>query len=259
MKKIEVRSNPFRHLSSLLWIPCLLSIAQSNAEEFARRIDGDLGLGSYYTHSIIRDKSDELSILPYLDFDYGRMFARIDTLGINTLPLGKGNLQLVGRISQDGFSTRTANLRGIENRETPIPVGIGTLQITPLGGFVVNAFHDIRRSQGHLIEAIYGGEFELPRVTFYPMAGIEYESGKYVRYYYGISTDEAANSQFFAYNPAGTLNKFLGLISEVRLNDTYHLNCHFRRKWLGEAIQNSPIVSQKYQDSAYFSISYRFK
>ena len=232
---------------------------QSNAGELCPRIDGDIGLGNFYTHSIIHGKADEYSVLPYLDFDYARMFARIDTLGIKTLALGYGNLELAGRISQDGFSTGTADLHGIGNRETPIPLGIGTLQITPLGGFLVYAFHDVRHSQGNLYEATYGGEVDLPRVTFYPMAGIEYESARYVRYYYGISPGEAANSQFSIYQPAGSLNKFLGLIADVKLNDSYHLNCHFRRKWLGNAIQMSPIVSQKYQDTAYLAISYRFK
>ena len=138
-------------------------------------------------------------------------------------------------------------------------MGIGTLQITALGGFLINIFHDVRRSQGNLFEATYGGEVDLPQVVFYPMAGIEYESGKYVRYYYGISPGEAINSQYPVYQPAGTLNKFLGLISDVRLNDNYHLNCQFRRKWLGDSIQLSPIVNHKYQDTAYLALSYRFR
>jgi outer membrane protein len=259
MSFIEACPNPIRLVASLLWIPVLFLVVQSNAEEFSPRIDGDIGLGDYYTHSIIHGKANEYSVLPYLDVDYARMFARIDTLGIKTLTLGNGNLELTGRISQDGFNSNSPNLRGIENRETPIPLGIGTLQITPLGGFLVNVFHDVRRSQGNLFEAIYGGEVDFPRVTFYPMAGIEYESAKYVRYYYGISPDEAISSQYSSYQPAGTLNKFLGLISDIRLNDTYHLNGHFRRKWLGESIQLSPIVSQKYQDTAYLTLSYRFK
>jgi len=232
---------------------------QSNAEEFSSRINGDIGMGDYYTHSIIHGKANEYSVLPYLDVDYARMFARIDTLGIKTLSLGNGSLELAGRISQDGFNTNTPSLHGIGNREAPLPLGIGTLQITPLGGFLINVFHDVRRSQGNLFEATYGGEIDLPGLTFYPMAGIEYESGNYVRYYYGISSAEAINSQFPAYQPAGTLNKFLGLISDIRLNDTCHLNGHFRRKWLGDQIQLSPIVSQKYQDTAYLALSYRFK
>ncbi len=236
-----------------------MMVQQANAEEFTQKLDGDLGLGGYYTHSIIRGNPDEFSVLPYLDFDYARMFARIDTLGFRTLKLGNGHLALVGRISQDGFNTNTLMLRGLEKRETPIPLGIGTLQMTPLGAIIINAFHDVRRSNGNLLELIYGGEIDLPRVTFYPLAGAEYQSGEYVRYFYGISAQEAANSHYPTYQPAGAFNQFLGLIADIKLTDEYHLNCHLRRKWLGDAIQHSPIVNQRYQDMGYLSLSYRFK
>lgn len=255
----QVGPNPFRHLLGLLWLSVLSVMAQAEAEEFTDHLSGDIGLGGYYTHSIIRGNRDEFSVLPYLDFDYARVFARVDTMGIRTFKLGNGHLALVGRISQDGFNTDAPILRGLEQRPTSIPLGIGTLQMTPLGAIIINAFHDVRRSNGNLLELIYGGEIDLPRVTFYPLAGAEYQSGEYVRYYYGISAQEAANSLYPAYQPAGTFNKFIGLIADIRLTDEYHLNCHLRRKWLGDAIQLSPIVDQKYLDTAYLSLSYRLK
>ncbi len=255
----RVSQNPFGHLFGWLSITLLVGVAQAKAEEFTQRVDGDIGFGGYYTHSIIRGKSDELSVLPYLDFDYGRMFSRVDTLGIKTLKLGYGYLELVGRISQDGFNTNTPSLQGLRKRDTSIPVGIGTLQVTPLGAFMINAFHDVHQSQGDWLEIIYGGEFNLPRVTFYPLVGAEYQSRKYVRYYYGISTQEAASSQYAAYQPAGAFNGLIGLIADIRLADEYHLNFNARRKWLGNATHLSPIVSQRCMDTGYLSLSYRFK
>src|SRR5512135_3209757 len=141
-------------------------MAQAADEEFPSALNGDIGLGGYYTRSIIRDGNDALSVLPYADFTYGRMFARVDTLGVKTLKLGYGHLELIGRISMDGFSTDTPGLHGLQSRENSLPLGIGTLQVTPIGGFWINAFHDVHRSRGDWVEAIYGGEFALPRVTF---------------------------------------------------------------------------------------------
>jgi MipA family protein len=237
----------------------VVGIAQADAEEFKPELVGDVGAGGYYTRSIIRGKRDELSVLPYMDFEYGRMFARVDTLGIKTLKLGQGYLELAGRISQDGFSTNTPSLQGLGKRDTPVPIGIGTLQVTPLGGVMINAFHDVHRSQGNLFEVIYGGQLDLPGVALYPLIGAEYQSAKYVRYFYGISPLEAANSQYAAYQPAGALNGLIGLIADIRLSDEYYLNCNVRRKWLGNAIQLSPIVNQRYLDTGYISLSYRFK
>ena len=47
-------------------------------------------------------------MLPYLFADYGRFFARVDTFGIKMLPIGNGYLELVGRVSQDGWNANIA-------------------------------------------------------------------------------------------------------------------------------------------------------
>jgi outer membrane protein len=150
-------------------------------------------------------------------------------------------------------------LQGLGKRETPIPLGVGTLQVTPLGGLLINAFHDVNRSKGNLLEVIYAGELDLAQVKFYPLLGAEYLSKEYVRYFYGISAQEAVASQYAAYAPAGSYNNYIGLIADIELNQEYHLNCYVRRKWLGEEIQHSPLVNQRYQDTGYLALSYRFK
>ena len=239
----------------------LFAITPVAAEELPQSLSGDIGIGAYNTHTrgFIRGKGNATSVMPYADFEYGRMFARVDTLGLKTEKIGYGYLELVGRISMDGFNTNTPALRGLGRRETSIPLGIGTLQVTPLGGFMVNAFHDVRQSKGQWLEAVYAAEIGLQQVTLYPLLGLEYQSGEYVRYYYGISAQEAAASLYPAYQPSGAHNHFIGLIGDIRLNDEYHLNCYVRRKWLGDSIQHSPIVSQSYLVTSYIALSYRFK
>jgi len=231
----------------------------AQAVEFKSQMDGDIGLGGYYTRSIVKGDPDGMSVLPYADFKYGRMFARVDTFGVKTLELGYGHLELIGRFSQDGFKTDVPELAGLDKRESSIPLGIGTLQVTPIGGFMLNAFHDVNKSQGDMFEAIYGGRIKLPGVTLYPMFGAEYRSREYVRYYYGVSALEAAGSGYAAYDPAGAVNSLIALIAEVRLSDEYYLNLYMRHKLLGDFIRRSPLVDQKYLDTGYIALSYRFK
>src|ERR1039457_2612759 len=234
-------------------------MARAQTEELPLHIDGDIGLGSYYTRSIIHGKTDQVSVLPYGNFDYGRIFMRIDTLGIKTMKLGYGYLEIAGRFSQDGFNADVINLHGLGNRQTSIPLGLGTLQITPIGALFINAFHDINKSKGNLFEVIYVAELDTPQVTFYPLAGAEYQSKEYVRYYYGISAHEAAISQYAAYQPTGAFNPLLGLMIDAKLTEEYHLNFYLRRKWLGNAIQSSPIVGQRIMDTGFIALSYRFE
>jgi outer membrane protein len=234
-------------------------IARAQTEELPLHIDGDIGLGRYSTRSIIHGKTDQDSFLPYGNFDYGRMFMRIDTLGIKTMKLGYGYLEIAGRFSQDGFNSDVINLHGLNNRQTSIPLGLGTLQITSSGAFFINAFHDINKSKGNLFEAIYVAELDNPDVTFYPMVGAEYQSKEYVRYYYGISAQEAAISQYAAYLPTGAFNPLLGLLVDARLTEKLHLNFYLRRNWLGNTIQSSPIVGESTMDTGFVALSYRFE
>lgn len=229
------------------------------AQEFTDRIDGDIGLGAYDTRSVIRGKNDPVSVLPYGAFDYGRIFMRLDTLGIKTLKLGYGYLEVAGRFSQDGFRADVPGLRGLRNRQDSVPLGLGTMQTTPMGAFFINAFHDVNRSNGDLYEAIYAAELGTPELTVYPLAGAEYQSAAYVRYYYGISAQEAVTSRYAVYQPSGAFSPLLGVMLDARLTERYHLNFYVRRKWLGNAIQSSPLVGTNTLDTSFIALSYRFE
>lgn len=228
-------------------------------DEFPDHVDGDIGLGAYYTRSIVRGKSDQVSVLPYGTFDYGRMFMRLDTLGVKTMKIGYGYLEVAARFSQDGFRADAPDLHGIGNRQSSLPLGVGTMQVTPVGAFLINVFHDVAKSNGNLAEAIYAAELGTPDLMLYPLAGVEYQSAEYVRYYYGISAQEAVSSQYAVYQPGGSFNPLLGAMLDIRLTEKCHLNLYARRKWLGNAIQSSPIVGTHTFDTAFIALSYRFE
>jgi len=259
MKTLLQNRQIARQMCSLTCLCAALLSATTSAEEFKSEIVGDIGLGGYYTGSLIRGNQNQTSFLPYVDFNYGRTFARIDTFGIKTLQFGYGHVELVGRFSQDGFDTNTPNLAGINKRDNPLPIGIGTLQVTPIGGFMLNAFHDVNSSRGDIFEVIYGGRLELPRVTLYPLVGAEYRSKGYVNYFYGVSPQEAANSSYATYQANGATNSLIALIADFHLTDDCHLHLYARRKWLGDSIRLSPIVDKDYLDTGYVAVGYRFK
>jgi outer membrane protein len=231
----------------------------NDGDDFQNRLDGDIGVGGYYTRSIVRGKSVRTEALPYAYFDYGRAFARIDTFGIKTFKVGYGHLELSGRVSLDGFKANSANLRGLNDRKDPIPLGIGTLQETPYGAVFVNAFHDVGKSNGNLLELIYAGQFESARMTFYPQIGAERLSGQYVNHLYGVSAREAIASQYAAYQGGNATNPFIAMLIDKTISDDWHLNIYARHKWLSGSIQDSPIVGRKGMDSAFAALSYRFR
>ena len=234
-------------------------LASAQPAPLTDKLSGDVGGAVYGTQGIIRGKNNEAVLLPYLFADYGRFFARVDTFGIKTLPIGNGYLELVGRVSQDGWRANIAPLGGLTDRRTPIPLGIGTFQQTPYGAFIVNAFMDANKSRGTLLEATYAAELKLGRVSFYPQLGVERRSAKYANYLYGVTPAESLASGYAVYNAGASTTPVLGLAADFLLTENWVINMQLRRKWLDSAVTNSPLVTRKSQDTGYVALSYRFK
>ncbi len=223
------------------------------------KLTGDVGGAVYNARSVIRSKSDETSALPYLFADYGRLFARVDTVGLKALPVGSGYLELVARISQDGWRANTAALNGLKDRKTALPLGVGTLQQTQYGAFALNAFVDAGASHGSLLEASYLAEVKLGGLSLYPMLGIERRSARYANYYFGVTPAESLASGYASYNAGSTVTPMLGLAADYSLTENWVVNMQLRRKWLDSSATNSPLVVRKSQDMGYVGLSYRFR
>lgn len=235
----------------------LSSAALSAESDPTMKMDGDIGLAAYRTNSAVRGASDT-SVLPYAFFDYGRAFARVDTFGVKTVALGAGHLEVVGRVSLEGFNGSATGLRSIKNRSTPIPIGIGSLQETPIGNFYAYGFHDFA-SGGYQAEVTHITEFKLGNVTLYPMLGVEFRSAAYIRHLYGLSSDEASANNVAAYTPGSSLSPNLGFMLEIPTGKDWYITTHWRRKWFDSAVTNSVLTDRKTQDNAFIALSYRFK
>jgi outer membrane protein len=248
---------------------CLLAAlvaASAQAEEgtandpLPSRIQGDVGLLMDKELSPIRGEKAHILPAPFAYFDYGRLFARLDTFGVKTLPLGYGYVEIAGRVKFDGYKTTSnAALQGIAGRENSLPVGLGSFQLTPIGGFFFYALHDINRSQGNLFEADYVAELKLGEATLYPEIGVEYYTAAYNRYYFGVTQAESAASGIAAYSPASASAPFLSLWLEVPVANNWNADFYLRRKWLGSAISNSPLTRSSHADSGFIALVRHFE
>jgi outer membrane protein len=225
---------------------------------FENRFVGELGVGLYARSEVVRGTGSSMLALPYVYGDYGRFFGRVDTLGLKVLPLGTGHLELVGRVSTEGFDADKATLRGLGDRRNPVPLGIGTTQRTPVGAFFAYAMVDIT-SGGAYLEGTWATRFDAGRVALYPLLGIEYRSSAYVRHLYGIDAAESAASGYAAYSPGGSLVPMAGLAASVPIAGPWALQFQWRHRWLDSAISSSPIVNTRSVDSGHVAVTYEFK
>jgi MipA family protein len=224
------------------------------------RIVGDIGAAVYTSNLHIGTEGTQSLALPYASFDYQRFFARIDEVGIKTFKMGYGYFEVIGKINLDTYKVKSSINGNSINRSDPIPLGLGTFQETPIGGFFVNAYHDFGKSKGALYEFLYFAEIETyKKVILYPQIGIERQSSQYANYYYGISPGESTATGYGAYSAPATNNLLAGLMVEIPVVDNWYINVYGRRKWMGGGINNSPVMNRSFQDNVLMALAYRFK
>jgi MipA family protein len=229
-------------------------------DALADRIQGDIGALAAGEQSPIRGEHASAQVFPFAFFDYGRLYARIDTFGVKTVHMGYGYLELAGRAAFDGFkSAGNPALRGMQDRENSVPLGLGTFQITPIGGFFIYALHDFNRSRGNLLELTYVAELDAGTVTVYPEAGFEHFSRQYTQYYFGVSSAEAAASGYAPYGPGAVTNPFLCLFVQVQLARGWDAEVYLRRKWLTAAMADSPLVDTPRPLTGFVSFTAHFE
>ena len=50
-----------------------------------------------------------------------------------------------------------------------------------------------------------------------------------------------------------------GLMVEIPVVDSWYVNLYGKRKWLGNGINNSPVLNRPFQDNIFVALAYRFK
>jgi len=240
-----------KHKLSLIFLLPLISLTHvAYAEESG--LSGDIGLAITSTQAIVTGVKNDLGAMPYLNFEYGRAFARVDSLGVKVLPFGYGNLEVLGQYRADGYHSSV-----VSSRQGSIPLGLGTLQITPIGAFDVHALHDFGKSGGDIVQARYLAEIPFGRTKAYPELGVEYESSAYTGYYYGTTASDAVTLGR-GYTPGAAVNTFAGLLLKTQISGNWYATTYFRCTWLDSRISGSPIVTRGVQKSLMFSVLYQF-
>ncbi len=244
---------------------CLNAISQTSSqnqtEEFQDRIQGDVGLAVYSSSGFTQGNASSTHVLPYAYFDYGRFFARIDTFGIKTIPLGTGYLEFIGRYSQDNFVPKGNPYSLLSTKESPLPIGLGTFQLTPIGAFFVYGFEDITASKGGKVaEFTYATQIDLPLgVKVYPLIGFDYKDKTYLNYFYGVSSIDSQRTGLPLYSPNTGVSPFAAMVIEVPLSNNWVFNTYFKQKWLATTIADSPLVTNRRIDNFFISMNYHFE
>jgi outer membrane protein len=245
----------------MIFAACIPAFAADDVPDgLPDHIVGNIGAAIYSSNLHIGTEGTQSFVLPYAFFDYQRFFARIDEVGIKTFKMGYGYFEIIGKINLDSYKVKSPINGNSINRSDPIPLGLGTFQETPIGGFFVNAYHDFGKSKGALYEFLYFAEIETyKKVTLYPQLGIERQSSQYANYYYGISPGESNLTGYAPYTAPATNNLLAGIVVEIPVIDNWYIDIYGKRKWMGGGINNSPVMNRSFQDTVFMALAYRFE
>ncbi|RCS58660.1 MipA/OmpV family protein [Parvibium lacunae] len=244
-------------------LPTALSPSVANAAPRPperRGYQGDVGVGYFSSQAQFKQTDSPGFLFPYLYGDYQKLYARVDTFGVKTRTLGYGHLEISTKLLFDGIrAADSPALRGIRTRQDSLPIGLGTFQETPVGGFFVYALHDVRTSRGNLIDFTYAAKFRVGQTDIYPLLGLDYRDRRYNQYFYGVQTEEmAANPSLQRYQPAASVTPWLGAWLDIPLQGPWTLQLNVRQKWLPAAVKASPLIDARTQTSGFAALACRF-
>lgn len=245
-----------------LWFGLMLSLAAGTTfadMTLPDHLVGNVGAAIYATRLQTNRPHESPLVLPFVYVDYERLFARVDTIGVKTVQLGYGYLELVGRVSIEGSKTQTQRMRLIRGRSNPLPIGLGTFQETPIGGFFLYSLYDTR-SRGTLLESTYATEFTVRGITFYPQAGIEKRSAHYEQHLRGVTIQQSSADIFPVYTPGPSITPLAALAADIPLSGSWLINLQWRREQFRRTIRNSPLTGNShFEDNGFLAISRTFK
>ncbi len=228
--------------------------AQAQAGDVAQW-SGDIGMSIERTQASAPGAGGRTWVLPYAYGDIGRLFVREDTFGMKLVPIGWGALELAARLSTEGSESDGP---GLSHRSNPRPVGLGTFQETPWGGFFVDAFVDTN-SGGILLEASYAAELQLGALTVFPQAGVIRRNARYMAHLYGVSASEAGAAGAAAYAPGTSMTPLLQLSAELPICNNWVALTHVQVEPFDRALRDSPRVDTRSRVSALLALAWHFK
>lgn len=250
--------NPTHSLISLVATLAWLTSAAHAETVFPDHFVGEAGGMLVGAQPVVQGKTGAVTALPYVYGDIGRFYARVDTLGIKTLPLAEGHLELAARISTEGFKARDSAFAEAGDRSAPWPVGVGTFQRTAIGGLFAYAFHDAT-SGGQLLDLSWAGRVPMGNATLYPQLGLEHRSSAYVQHLYGVTAAQAAASGLPVYKAGGSTVPVVSLHATVPLSGPWALQLQTRYRSWDSAVRQSPLVDRTSQLSGYVALTHTWK
>lgn len=258
---------------ALLALVILPSHAEDNAQEETadespryEPADGwniSIGAAAHYRPEYEGSDDHDLRALPLIDIEYNDWFFANTRDGAGVYawfkPQSKGWLALQPRFSR-GENDSPA-LRGLGDIDAALLLVAGSSYLSPVGEFSMSIHQDVSGADiGYFLQGNFVTRVDFtPRFIFSPTLDVIYAGDDFMQQYFGITNQQAANSDYDSYDAEaglqsiGTRLRFIGVLTPQWQWQTmvmYH-------RLFGDAA-DSPITQSSNQYQVISGLTYRF-
>jgi outer membrane protein len=166
----------------------------------------------------------------------------------------EGKLAHIGALSfgvktiwsfQDGYKSSDADIfNGMQTRKGSVWLGPSMEWRTGVGMLAAEVLTDASgHSNGQQAKLSFGTRFHAGDLEYGPHLSLQWQSDRYVDYYYGVNDSESTASRA-AYTGRATLNASVGLQLNYHLSRQQSLGAEIGVEHYGKGITDSPLVNK---------------
>lgn len=208
-----------------------------------------------------KDKTtyDPLPLLSYYGDDF---YIDGPEFGLNIFKNEQQQLTLIASYDLHHFDPKYAidSLKKVSKRNATLFSGVGYTLYTSVGDFTTTVLQDtLGKSKGMKINAEWSTMTDFNQWSLGYVAGVEWNSKKQNRYYYGLDKNESLKSGVVMYEPKSSLTPYTGFTVAYAFNPEWVAILFANAYFTPEEQKKSPLSSGK--SVAYTSgiaVSYSF-
>ncbi|MGH8778040.1 MipA/OmpV family protein [Paraburkholderia sp.] len=216
-----------------------------------------LGVGAGVESAPYKGYGAKFSPLPLIYFDDKWVHVLGTTLDLKVGTWSNVSVALRGKFAiGDGYKGSDAPiLNGMQNRNGAFWYGPTVAWRTAFG--TLSADFLAGGNKGLTAHIDFGKSFDYGDFSFEPHAGVEWQSRKYVDYYYGVRPSEVRSGRP-EYNGTSTYNMSVGTRVDYRITAHQSMILDVGVSHLGSGITDSPLVGKRFVPEARIGYLYRF-
>ncbi|SET45790.1 MipA/OmpV family protein [Thorsellia anophelis] len=221
-----------------------------------------LGLGVGYSTQPYLGVSNDVVPLPIVNFENEHFFIKSTKAGYFLWNDGQQKVNLNISYNGQSFRGRDSNdnrMRTLDRRQSTAMMGIGYDLSGVFGAVSADLSGDIlNRSNGLIGDLNYSYPITNDLLTVAPSAGVNWNSGKFNDYHFGVSGNEATRSTLDAYKAGSGISPYMGVNLNYRMTDNWSAFGMAQHKFLSSQIKDSPMISSSGQSIFGGGFSYTF-